>query len=146
MPYTSASLCSKTPQKQWVIYTYLLCFSSPGSECSSPRYLLGLFLIWLHGKSSAWPSFSTEYRDHLLGSVPLLLLSHSAVLTLFWPHGLCPARFLCPWDFSRQEYWSGLPFPSPGESSRPRDWTVISASSALQVGSLLLRYQGSLRH
>ena len=26
-------------------------------------------------------------------------------------------------DFSRQEYWSGLPFPSPGESSQPRDWT-----------------------
>ena len=28
--------------------------------------------------------------------------------------------------FPRQEYWSGLPFPSPGESSRPRDWTCIS--------------------
>ena len=25
--------------------------------------------------------------------------------------------------FSRQEYWSGLPCPSPGESSRPRDQT-----------------------
>ena len=24
------------------------------------------------------------------------------------------ARFLCPWDFSRQEYWSGLPLPSSG--------------------------------
>ena len=28
--------------------------------------------------------------------------------------------------FSRQEYWSGLPFPSPGESSQPRDWTRVS--------------------
>ena len=28
--------------------------------------------------------------------------------------------------FSRQEYWSGLPFPSPGESSQPRDQTHIS--------------------
>ena len=27
---------------------------------------------------------------------------------------LQPARLLCPWEFSRQEYWSGLPFPSPG--------------------------------
>ena len=26
--------------------------------------------------------------------------------------------------FSRQEYWSGLPFPSPGESSWPRDPTL----------------------
>ena len=28
--------------------------------------------------------------------------------------------------FSRQEHWSGLPFPSPGESSRPRDPTQVS--------------------
>ena len=28
--------------------------------------------------------------------------------------------------FSRQEYWSGLPFPPPGRSSWPRDWTLIS--------------------
>ena len=28
--------------------------------------------------------------------------------------------------FSRQEYWSGLPFPSPEESSRPRDRTQVS--------------------
>ena len=27
--------------------------------------------------------------------------------------------------FSRQEYWSGLPFPSPGESSQPRDRTQV---------------------
>ena len=29
-------------------------------------------------------------------------------------------------EFSRQEYWSELPFPSPGESSRPRDRTRVS--------------------
>ena len=30
-------------------------------------------------------------------------------------------------EFSRQEYWSGLPFPSPGDgSSRPRDRTWVS--------------------
>ena len=28
--------------------------------------------------------------------------------------------------FSRQEYWSGLPFPSPGGSSWPRDRTWVS--------------------
>ena len=31
--------------------------------------------------------------------------------------------------FSRQEYWSGLPFPSPGESSRPGDQTCVSCIS-----------------
>ena len=33
--------------------------------------------------------------------------------------------------FSRQEYWRGVPFPSPGESSPTRDWTHISMSPAL---------------
>ena len=27
--------------------------------------------------------------------------------------GLQLTRLFCPWDFSRQEYWSGLPFSSP---------------------------------
>ena len=27
--------------------------------------------------------------------------------------------------FPRQEYWSGLPFPSLGDLSRPRDWTWV---------------------
>ena len=29
-------------------------------------------------------------------------------------------------EFSRQESWSGLPFPSPGGYSQPRDWTWVS--------------------
>ena len=28
--------------------------------------------------------------------------------------------------FSRQEYWSGLPFPSPGHLHNPGDWTHVS--------------------
>ena len=27
---------------------------------------------------------------------------------------------------SQQKYWSGLPFPNPGESSRARGWTCVS--------------------
>ena len=33
------------------------------------------------------------------------------------PYGLQSARFLCPWGFSRQEYWSGLLCPPPGTYS-----------------------------
>ena len=29
------------------------------------------------------------------------------------PRGLQPARLLCLWGFSRQEFWSGLPCPPP---------------------------------
>ena len=41
---------------------------------------------------------------------------------------------LCPWDFSRQEYWNGLPFPSPGNLLDPG---IEFGSPALQAVSLL---------
>ena len=36
--------------------------------------------------------------------------------------------------FSRQEYWRGLPFPSPGDCPDPR---IEPGSPALQIDSLL---------
>ena len=36
------------------------------------------------------------------------------------PHGLWPTRLLAlSVGFSRQEYWSGLPFPPPGDLPKP---------------------------
>ena len=40
-------------------------------------------------------------------------------LTLLWPHGPLLARLVCPWDFSGQEPWSGLPFPHPEDLPDP---------------------------
>ena len=45
--------------------------------------------------------------------------------------------------FSRQEYWSGLPCPAPGNLPNPGVKPLSPASSALQGDSLLLSYQGS---
>ena len=39
--------------------------------------------------------------------------------TLCDPMDCSPTRFLCPWGFPRQECWSGLPFPSPGDVPDP---------------------------
>ena len=44
-----------------------------------------------------------------------------------------PARLLCPWGFSRQEYWSGLPLPSPGDLPEPG---IEPRSPTLQADSL----------
>ena len=41
----------------------------------------------------------------------------------FWPHGQAPPSM----GFSRQEYWSGLPFPSPSWGSKTH---VISGSQS----------------
>ena len=55
--------------------------------------------------------------EHLaINMIPSLKIwcakSLRSCLTL-WPYGLQPSRLLCPWDFSRQEYWSGF-LPDPG--------------------------------
>ena len=42
--------------------------------------------------------------------------------------------------FSRQEYWSGLPFPSPGDLPDPGIKLVSPAAPALQVDSLPLSH------
>ena len=34
---------------------------------------------------------------------------------LLAPHGLWPARLLCPWDSSGRKYWRGLPCSPPGD-------------------------------
>jgi len=38
----------------------------------------------------------------------------------------CGQPTILSMEFSRQEYWSGWPFPPPGESFQPRDQTCIS--------------------
>ena len=53
----------------------------------------------------------------------------------------CPVPFVTPWSavcqaplsigFSRQDYWSGLPFPSPGDLPNPVFQLASSASPAL---------------
>ena len=60
------------------------------------------------------------------------LLSRSDVSDFLRPHGLQHARLLCSWGFSRQDYWSGLPFPSSGDLSNQG---LKPKSPALQADS-----------
>ena len=48
-------------------------------------------------------------------------LSRVRLFVTPWAH-----QVFCPWGFSRQEYWSGLPCPPPGEFFQPRDRTQVS--------------------
>ena len=45
--------------------------------------------------------------------------SRSVVSDSLRPHGLQHAMLLCLWGFYRQEYWSGVPCPPPGDSPNP---------------------------
>ena len=60
-------------------------------------------------------------------------VSHSVMADSLGPQGLQPARLLCPLEFSRQEYWSGLPFLPLGDLPDPG---TEPGSLALQTDSL----------
>ena len=64
-------------------------------------------------------------------------------LTLCYPwtvaHQAPPSK-----RFSRQEYWSGLPFPHPGDLLDPGVKPASPQSPALQLDSLPLSHWGSL--
>ena len=60
-------------------------------------------------------------------------LGHSVVSNSLSLHRLWPTRLLCPWGFSRQEYWSGLPCPPPRDLSNP---VIEPRSPTFQVDSL----------
>ena len=47
-------------------------------------------------------------------------------------------------ELFRQEYWSGLPFPTPGDLPDPGIKPVSLESPALEAGALPLSHQGSL--
>ena len=57
----------------------------------------------------------------------------------FVTHGLQPARLLCLWNSPGKEYWSGEPFPSPGDLPNPG---IEPGSAALQADSLLSKSPG----
>ena len=84
--------------------------------------------VWSQSMSSALLNKALTGAGHLKWKWIRSVVSDS-----LWPHGLQPTGLLSPWKFSRQEYWSGVPFPSPGDLSDPG---IEPGSSTLQADSL----------
>ena len=63
----------------------------------------------------------------------ICMLSCSVVSYSLQHHGLQPVRLLGPWGFSRQGYWSGLPYSPPGDLPNPG---IKPRSPLLQADSL----------
>ena len=67
-------------------------------------------------------AFTLSFRIMQMG-----MLSCSVMSDSLWLHGqYIVHQPPLSMGFPRTEYWSGLPFPTSGESSRPRDRTQIS--------------------
>ena len=67
-------------------------------------------------------------------------VSCSVVSDSLRPHGLVARQASLSMGFSRQEGWSGLPFPSSEELPHPG---IKTWSPAFQADSLLFKIQGS---
>ena len=59
-------------------------------------------------------------------------------------NSLQPTRLLCPWGFSRQEYWSRLPCPPSGDLPDPGIKRMSFVSPDWQTSSLPLVPPGKL--
>ena len=95
---------------------------------------LGIRNIHIAGENTKMMPFENIEINHhcaLLCSV----ISHAQLFMTPWT-----VKLLCPWGFSRQEYWSGLPYPPPG--GLPNSGIELG-SPALQADSLPLSYHGS---
>ena len=55
----------------------------------------------------------------LSASVTVCVLGRSVLSDSVPARALWPARLFCPWGFSREERWSGLPRPPPGDLLDP---------------------------
>ena len=69
----------------------------------------------------------------------MCVLSHSITSDSLWLHERQPARLLCPWRFSRQGYWSGLPCHPLGDLP---NLGIEPPSPASQVDCLLFEPPG----
>ena len=80
-------------------------------------------------------------------------LQKTSALVCVLSYFSCVWLFVTPWivahqaplsmGFSEQEYWRGLPCPSPGDLPDPGIEPTSPATPALQVNSLPLSHQGS---
>ena len=115
------------------------------------------FVHWLYSSSycltlcpTPWLKLQAHSRPytvpncpfrHKTGPYPVLccaLLSHFSCVQLFATPWTIVCQVLLSIGFSRQEYWNGLPFPSPGDLLEPRiePTFLMSTASAGRVFSM----------
>ena len=101
-------------------------------------------LTWIQIQNTSWTKIRRwpgKYQGCVLDDIKELLLTFCFFYLLRCVRLLCdPIDCSLPQaslsvGFSRQEYWSGLPFPSPGEFPDPR---IEPTSLTLQADSLPL--------
>ena len=90
----------------------------------------------VHGVAKSWTQLS-DFHSLTHGKIVYVLIAQSCLILATPSTVACQAPLFM--EFSKQEYWSGLPFPLPGHIPHPG---VQPKSPALEADSLLLSYLG----
>ena len=113
-------------------HTWGLCVNGALWGCATwswPRHIARVHRD-VESEIEPWGLFSQPLFNETVCVCVCLCLVMSNSLR---PHGLQPTRLLCQWDFPVQGYWSGLPFPSPGDLPDPG---IKPVSATLEDGFL----------
>ena len=105
-----------------------------------PLFIAALFTIASTWKQPRCPSTDEWIKKLWWRKVKVKSLSHVRLFETLWT---VAHQAPLPMGFSRQEYWSGLPFPSPGDLPDPG---IEPRSPALQVDALTSEPPGKLSH
>ena len=146
----------KSRQASWSFIFALPCVSASFSFliCQSPQHRRKWPQIWIYmsqdpvtGGESIFLCFSLSIPNswirifvHACVCVRAQPLSRVRLCATLWTEARqAPLSTGFPW----QEYWSGLPFPSPGHLPNPGISPVSLASSALAAGFLITAHLGN---
>ena len=124
-PFITSLRLSSTPFPGSCHFSYTGCLAVPGSrQASSCLILCTSCFIFLETFSPRFP-----HNCSLISFKCALLLSHVRLFATSWTVAYQASPSM---GFSRQEYWSGLPFPLPGDLPNPGTEPVSAVSPALE--------------
>ena len=120
-----------TLEKEMATYSSVLAWRIPGTGEPGGLPSMGSHRVghdWsdLAAAAAAKPTQTIVLTDNFSCASPACLLScfsHVQLCVTLW---IVVHQAPLSTGLSRQEYWSGLPFPSPGDLPKPRDWTCVS--------------------
>ena len=128
--------CFSVISRVWLFVTPWTAAHQASQSITSSRSLLKLM-----STESVVPS-NHPILDHPILLLPSIFPRIRVISNGYTP---CTVAGQAPLStgFSRQEYWSGWPFPPPEDLPNPQIKPESPVSLALQADSLLLSHQGS---
>ena len=104
-------------EKEMAAHSSVLAWRIPGTGESGGLPSMGSHRVGHNWSDLAAAAAAAACNGNILEYM-LLLLRCSVMSSSLWPMGCSPPDPL-PVEFSRQEYWSAVPFPTPRDLSDP---------------------------